>query len=74
MSARIVICPHCNVLTPVIDMTPAPRFTFCETCRALYVSKGPDPTVPAGKAQSKKSPSRSRRTSKKPKTPEPKES
>lgn len=74
MSANIVICPHCNCLATVIDMTPAPRFAWCDSCRALLLPKGPDPAVPAGKPPRKKSPSRSRSTTSTPKTPKPKES
>lgn len=54
MTANTIICPLCNRVAPVIDMTPAPRFARCEACRALHVPKGPDPAVPAGKTPSKK--------------------
>lgn len=67
MSANIVICPLCNELATVVDMTPAPRFAWCDKCRALHSPPGPHPAVPARATSSKKSKSKTRPTSKKPK-------
>jgi len=55
MSADIVICPTCNELTTIVDMTPAPRFAWCETCRALHSPTGPDPAGKPKKPRRKKS-------------------
>lgn len=58
MTADVVICPTCNELATIVDMTPAPRFAWCDKCRALHSPTGPDPTVPTKKPPRKKSKTR----------------